>query len=571
MPIPVITNFSINDTLPFDTRLVATSSEALTNMLYKYEGLTTYRTDTGLNYTYDGSTWAVSSNGIYGGSGNLSSDTIVNFGTVSGTLNAKSNYFTFRGFDFYYGPDPIDDSTYVDLKNYFNRNVPSASEDPFGVSYTSQMVFKIDPVAGSDIYDGPYITYNPPPLFNGGRGGISFGTLNGPGSQLYERMRIDANGIIRFKPNSFVDENTKSVNIGIDSITNTRPFIGFNWNGSGVDTGTDASYVQFNDSVVSIHNFSLNTGTHSAIFSKGQVSINGALQVTGGQISTNQNISFGTTDSNVYYVSSNFFGIKVDSLQGIASLVARQPPAPSQQFSSPTFVEVINYNKDLITLRKNTKTLLGTTLTTEGRLNARYVTNIWDNNFDPELEFIWEPSELAGDNEGQDLNSNTIIVTPVVSQTAPEGSGFYDFEFRPKAPYNLRTSKASFFLNPTPYDRYLYFYNENENSPISHLVEWFLLSAELDDLSENWVKIGRYENGNKDDYNIDFPGSTTNYQTRFYSHSVLIPANMYFKISFVFNKRFGTNNTYSNVLSFVRTRIIRSGKWSGASPGPKGL
>jgi hypothetical protein len=95
------------------------------------------------------------------------------------------------------------------------------------------------------------------------------------------------------------------------------------------------------------------------------------------------------------------------------------------------------------------------------------------------------------------------------------------------------------------------------------------LSAELDDESENWVKIGRYENGNKDDYNIDFPGSTINYQTRFYSHSVLIPANMYFKISFVFNKRFGTNNTYSNVLSFVRTRIIRAGKWLGASPGPR--
>jgi hypothetical protein len=566
MPISVITNFSINDSVPFDTRLVATSSTSMDNMLYKYAGLTTYRSDLGLNYTYNGSVWAVSSNGIYGGSGNLSSaNTTVNFGTVSSALNSSSNKFVLKS---YSGGDSNPNS--LRLENYFQRHDSEYS----GVSYKSQFIFSQNEDQG--IYYGAYIMYNPKPLFNSGRGGISFGVLpEGVFSQdtesadPYERMRIDGNGIIRFKTNLTVNPDTKSVNIGIDS-TNTRPFIGFNWNGSDVDTGTDASYVQFNDSVVSIHNFSSSTGTtHSAIFSKGLVRVNGALTVTGGAISTNKSISFGADDNLIYYVSNNFYGIKVDNQLQVASLVARQPPVSSQQFSSPTFVEVINYNKDLITLRKNTKTLLGTTITTEGRLNARYVTNIWDNNFDPELEFFWEASALPGDNEGQDTNSNTIIVTALESTTGPLGSRFYDFEFRPKAPYNLRTSKASFFLNPTPYDRYLYFYNENENSPISHLVEWFLLSAELDDLSENWVKIGRYENGNKDDYNIDFPGSTTNYQTRFYSHSVLIPANMYFKISFVFNKRFGTNNTYSNVLSFVRTRIIRAGKWLGASPGPR--
>ena len=117
MSIPVITNFSINDTVPFDTRLVATSSASMDNMLYKYAGLTTYRSDLGLNYTYNGSTWVVSSNGIYGGGGNLSGDTTVNFGTVSATLNSDSNRLTFQS---YSGGDSNPNS--VRVENYFIRH-----------------------------------------------------------------------------------------------------------------------------------------------------------------------------------------------------------------------------------------------------------------------------------------------------------------------------------------------------------------------------------------------------------------------------------------------------------------
>jgi len=162
MPIPVITNFSINDTIPFDTRLVATSSEALTNMLYKYEGLTTYRTDTKLNYTYNGSTWAVSSNGIYGGSGNLSSaNTTVNFGTVSSALNSSSNKFVLKS---YSGGDSNPNS--LRLENYFQRHDSEYS----GVSYKSQFIFSQNEDQG--IHYGAYIMYNPKQLFNSGRGGI---------------------------------------------------------------------------------------------------------------------------------------------------------------------------------------------------------------------------------------------------------------------------------------------------------------------------------------------------------------------------------------------------------------
>ena len=565
MPIPVITNFSINDTVPFDTRLVATSSTSMANMLYKYEGLTTYRSDLGLNYTYDGSTWSVSSNGIYGGSGNLSSDTTVNFGTVSTSLNDKSNYFTFRGYDFYY----IDFGTsYVDLENYFIRNTQNSSgsfgED--GVSYISQLVF-YNPEPGIETYYGPYIRYNPPPLFNSGIGGISFGTRNG-NFGVSERMRIDGNGIIRFKPNLIVNDSTKSVNIGIDSTdtSDTRPFIGFNWNGSAVDTGTDASYVQFNDSVVSIHNFSSTTGTHSAIFSKGLVRVNGALEVTGGTISTNKNISFGAADGGVYFVSSNGIGMKYDSSsKNYAALTYRQ---------GSTIKDILKWDFRDITLQVNTSTTQSATFTTYGPFNAKNPTNIWDNNFDRFLESEWFPSEMTGDIVGQDLESNTILVniaTGALGTTPVGDSKFYDFVFTTKPPYTAITAKSSWVLYPISYDRYLYFYLENENFPVSHLVEWFLMNDLSDPLEPtDWVKIGRYENGNKGNYNIDAPGSTFNYQTRFYSHSVLIPANMYFKISFVFNKTFRISNSFNNILSFVRTRIIRAGKWSTAAPGPRG-
>ena len=96
------------------------------------------------------------------------------------------------------------------------------------------------------------------------------------------------------------------------------------------------------------------------------------------------------------------------------------------------------------------------------------------------------------------------------------------------------------------------------------------MNGGLDDDYENWFKIVQYENGNKDNYNSDNPGSRTNYQNRFYSHSVLIPANMWFKIRFNFDRQFNISSTYNNGENYVRTRIIRSGKWSTAAPGPKG-
>ncbi len=71
MSISVITNFKVNAYTPIDSRLVATNSAALNEIQYPYEGLTVFTKDRNLNYTYNGSAWQVSSNGIYGGSGSM--------------------------------------------------------------------------------------------------------------------------------------------------------------------------------------------------------------------------------------------------------------------------------------------------------------------------------------------------------------------------------------------------------------------------------------------------------------------------------------------------------------------
>jgi hypothetical protein len=575
MPISVITNFSINDSVPFDTRLVATSSTSMANMLYKYAGLTTYRSDLGLNYTYNGSSWAVSSNGIYGGSGNLSSvNTTVGFGTVSTTLNAKSNYFTFKTYTDGFG------DVHLDLENYFIRNTSGNSQ--YDVSYISQLMFNDD--ANHENYPGPYIMYNPKELFSSGRGGISFGTLNE--SQAYtvhERMRIDGNGIIRFKTNSTVDVTTKSVNIGIDS-TNTRPFIGFNWKGSDVDTGTDASYVQFNDSVFSIHNFSSTTGTHSAIFSKGLVRINGGLEVTGGTISTNKNISFGAADGGVYFVSSNGNGIKYDDSPGkkYAALTFKPSTVP---------LDIITWNNTQISMNRNIMATSSTTLSIYSTINSFYKTQMWDNVFNPDYG-VNAPGPVAAknaddysdlafkrtgdaienvkyDGDGGGAYENNIFVMPVgfaqgspgdTVKTTGEFVIFIGANYNSSRTSESQVAKNTFSVGARDYDRIYYFYLDGYRLQIPHQVRWWLGEAGT---TTNWIQIGNIETGNKNNNNRSSPSyGAVDYASRFYSQTVLVPAGVSFKIQFRFHVNFSisTASTESNSPR-VFFNVIRSGKF----------
>jgi len=591
MSIPVITNFSINDTVPFDNRLVATSSESLNNMLYKYKGLTTYRTDTGLNYTYDGSTWAVSSNGIYGGSGDLSSDTIINFGTVSGTLNDVSNYFTFRGYDFSSPLGGVDDNTYVDLRNYFIRNVDSGgSYAPYGISYISQLVFKDEPISNSDFYVGPYITYNPPPLNNGGIGGISFGTLNPLLSNtIYERMRIEGSGIIRFKTNSLVNDSTKSLNIGVDSL-NDKPFIGFNWNGSTVDiSDTEASYIQFNDSVVSINNFSSGTGTHSAIFSKGLVRVNGGLEVTGATISTNKSISFGAPDGNIHFVSSNGIGIKYDSsVKNYAALTYR---ATSGQIN-----DILNWDNSQITLLRPIVATGSATITAYNTITSYSKSQLWDNVFNPDYGFglptkanpsqataddfsdlFFKRTTDAGENvkydadeNGETAESNNIFVKQIGFSTgSPTDSVKTTGEFvimigtsyASSTSDESSVSKNTFSVAARDYDRIYYFYLDGMRLQIPHQVRWWLGEPGT---TTNWIQIGNIETGNKFNNNraATSYGSANDYASRYYSQTVLVPAGMAFKIQFRFHLTWSLTIASTDINSpRVFVNVIRSGKF----------
>ena len=74
-------------------------------------------------------------------------------------------------------------------------------------------------------------------------------------------------------------------------------------------------------------------------------------------------------------------------------------------------------------------------------------------------------------------------------------------------------------------------------------------------LGENWVQIGKLESG-------DISSSTIPpiYQTIHYAQSVIIPANMYFKINFIFNET-DQIPQYTGEFFTIKTRIIRSGKF----------
>lgn len=96
--ISVISNFEINGSFPIDSRLIATNLTERDSISYKYDGLKVYITEDKKTYTWDGSDWIEDMNGIYGGSGSLVNNTIVNmgndssFGSQSYYLNMSSNY-----------------------------------------------------------------------------------------------------------------------------------------------------------------------------------------------------------------------------------------------------------------------------------------------------------------------------------------------------------------------------------------------------------------------------------------------------------------------------------------------
>ena len=111
--ISLITNFNINAFVPIDSRIVATNSTMRDNIQYKYEGLKVYLQSDKKTYTWTGVTWSIDGgNGIYGGSGSLVGDTVVDMGTVSGVGSISKQ--------FWFGSSAS--TTQMSFRNYFQNN-----------------------------------------------------------------------------------------------------------------------------------------------------------------------------------------------------------------------------------------------------------------------------------------------------------------------------------------------------------------------------------------------------------------------------------------------------------------
>lgn len=131
--IVINSNFDLNQGVPIDSRLVATSSAVRNNILYKYDGLKVYQTDDKKTYLWNGTSWNVEGSGIYGGSGSLLGDTVVSFGTVSSTVGSDSLELAF-GTDY--------TSTKSRMVNRFLRHSTAVVNQEYtGVEYRQQLTY----------------------------------------------------------------------------------------------------------------------------------------------------------------------------------------------------------------------------------------------------------------------------------------------------------------------------------------------------------------------------------------------------------------------------------------------
>jgi len=548
MPIPVITNFSINDTVPFDSRLVATSSVDMNNMLYPYEGLTIYRTDTKLNYTYNGNTWAVSSNGIYGGDGSLSdSNTAVGFGTVSGAVNDLSNALSFRAFSDNTG------NNFVDIKNEFVRN--ESAIDVTRLSYRSQ--FRFTESAGSSYLDGPYITYNPKSS-SSIVGGISLGTYNEDQGSAYDRIFIEggSDGLTKFFVDPTPGLSSKTVNIGRNLTTNI-PFIGYDWYGEDM-AGTGSCFIEFENDQLTLYSYNLNTNLHkTAVFASSFISFNKNVTLTG-----NFNFSGNLNGTGVtFYIGKGTNGFYITN-QSVAFTFGNQ--------------RIGYYNAQSLYLEKNILVQYPGILTNTSNLPYFYLGikgKIVDRKFNPnpripfenDLDFSYSTGNRI-DRTGNTATfpSNTICIYQQVSGDRTDGYPAQDTRFRIAAKgYTSNLSSTvnppafvEYVLQPRDYDRIIYFYSDSLTFHIAHRLSWYLGYPSAtdeqngDSIPSQWKKVGVVETGNTDNINtsnlivttlgngIGYPtngsGQPTfaslTYQIRTYSQMVIVPSGSSLKI-----------------------------------------
>jgi hypothetical protein len=232
--ISIISNFDLNQTVPLDSRLVASNSTARDAIQYKYDGLKVYQLSDGKSYLWNGVTWSIDGNGIYGGSGSLLGNTEISLGNIGGSVNDTSYSLSQKG---------QANTNVVYFENEFSRHTGAVSSNEWlGLEYKQQFKY----YNGTTLYESAYIAYNPIDP-NSKRGGISFNTGDGTSYTLSEKMRITPDGKIGINtndPKGDLQIGTSSVIfkpivIHTKSIGNIAT-IGHNWYPSG--TGTDLDF-----------------------------------------------------------------------------------------------------------------------------------------------------------------------------------------------------------------------------------------------------------------------------------------------------------------------------------------
>lgn len=235
--ISIITNFDVNQSVPIDSRIVATGSVQRDAILYKYVGLKVYQIDVKRTFTWNGIGWDPEGFGIYGGSGSIVGDTFVNFGTVSNTIANES-------YDFVYQADMFSSTNKTYLYNNFVRHSTSVAPFEFrGIEYRTQFKY----FNGINLVDSSYISLNAKPGASGNfPGAIAFSTgFAGSSAGLSERMRISYEGKVGIgtdDPREFLQIGTVSgAQKPLVFHNSGSAVIGYNWYFSGTDQFFDVS------------------------------------------------------------------------------------------------------------------------------------------------------------------------------------------------------------------------------------------------------------------------------------------------------------------------------------------
>ena len=240
MSISLITNFDINSNNPIDSRIVASNSTVRNSILYPYVGLKVYQTDNNTNYIWKSGTWSLDANGIYGGSGSLSGNTVINAGLVDNTAGTSS-------LSLKYGISTTTDSLYY--STFFNRH--TTGSDGSGVLLKTQFVHNNNA--------GAYISYNPLDALSR-EGGLAFGTGDGASIIATERLRITRDGFIGIatsNPKGLLHIGAATQSLVIDIATGSVS-MGFNWfNNTGSDDvitlSNNSSYIKYDSTGMSVY------------------------------------------------------------------------------------------------------------------------------------------------------------------------------------------------------------------------------------------------------------------------------------------------------------------------------